>query len=370
LITPAFDGIFNLENRYHFTNLNQCAFRYELKRFNDLQHAENQKGKIPAPDLAPGQKGVLKVPLPADWKGYDVLYVTATDPHGQEIFTWSWNITTPENFSGRMVVKDGPQPAMESETADIYLLSANGVEIQIDRKTGLLSHASSKGKEIPLGQGPLLIDGDFTLKEIKPIKKEDQQVVEVTFSGRHKFNLRYILFPSGWLELDYSYRQSGSWLLMGITFTFPENMVKGAQLLANGPYRVWKNRLKGGTFNQWEKKYNNTVTGESWDYPEFKGYYSDFYGVRVIAEGTPFTVLSGTEDLFLHLFTPEPPRRAYNSNTSPVFPKGNLSFLHGISPIGTKFQSPEVMGPQGGKNMYMPNSNQPDLSGKLYFDFR
>jgi hypothetical protein len=369
-ITPAFDGVFNIENRYHFTNLRQCSFAYELKRFPDFQHAENLKGNIPSPEVAPAQKGTLKVPLPAGWLQYDALYITATDPHGKEIFTWSWNITSPGTLAERWVTKEGQQPASVSETADNYHLSANGVEIEIDRKNGQVARVSSHGKDVPFGEGPVLIDGDCTPKEVRASKTGEMQTVEVTFSGKHKFNVRYILYPSGWLELDYSYRQSGSWPLMGITFTFPEKIVKGAQLLANGPYRVWKNRLKGGTFNLWDKKYNNTVTGESWDYPEFKGYYSGFYGVRILAEGTPFTVLSGTEDLYLHLFTPDPPRGASNSNTSPVFPKGNLSFLHGISPIGTKFQNPEVMGPQGGKNLYMPNPNQPDLSGKLFFYFR
>ena len=29
-ITDAFDGTFNIENRYHFTNINQCQFTWKL----------------------------------------------------------------------------------------------------------------------------------------------------------------------------------------------------------------------------------------------------------------------------------------------------------------------------------------------------
>jgi hypothetical protein len=244
------------------------------------------------------------------------------------------------------------------------------VEVKIDSQTGQISEVISSGKVIPLGNGPVLIDGEYKVKEVTASKKDNLQLVKVVCTGRHKFEVQYTMYPDGWLEMNYAYRQSGSWPLMGITFSFPEKLVQSAQLMANGPYRVWKNRMKGGTFNVWDKKYNNTVTGESWDYPEFKGYYSNFYCIRIQSEGRPFTILCGTEDIYLHLFTPESPKGARNENTSPLFPKGNISFLHGITPIGTKFQSPEIMGPQGGKNMYAPNRNQPDLTGKLYFDFR
>ena len=48
--------------------------------------------------------------------------------------------------------------------------------------------------------------------------------------------------------------------------------------MGDGPYRVWKNRMKGTQFGIWTKEYNNTETGESpWIYPEFKGYYSNLY---------------------------------------------------------------------------------------------
>lgn len=89
------------------------------------------------------------------------------------------------------------------------------------------------------------------------------------------------MLPSGIVELDYNYRPQDMVKMAGITFDFPEKEITGATLLANGPYRVYNNRMKGGSLNIWEKKYNNTITGESWDYPEFKGYYSLFYGMKL-----------------------------------------------------------------------------------------
>ena len=41
-----------------------------------------------------------------------------------------------------------------------------------------------------------------------------------------------------------------------------------------GPYRVWQNRIHGPQLGVWQNKYNDPVPGESFDYPEFKGYFA------------------------------------------------------------------------------------------------
>jgi hypothetical protein len=158
--------------------------------------------------------------------------------------------------------------------------------------------------------------------------------------------------------------------LVGINFSFPESIVKSIQWVGNGPYRVWKNRMKGGTLNVWNKEYNNTSTGEgTLVYPEFKGYYSNFYSMKLITSGQPLTVVCNNEDIFLRLFTPRFSVTPFN--TAPVFPTGDLSFMHGISPIGTKSQKAEKMGPMGQKHMFYDYGKDPmyakDIT--LFFDF-
>ena len=37
IISKEFDGKLQVENRYHFTNLDQCSFRWRLKKINSLQ---------------------------------------------------------------------------------------------------------------------------------------------------------------------------------------------------------------------------------------------------------------------------------------------------------------------------------------------
>ena len=67
-------------------------------------------------------------------------------------------------------------------------------------------------------------------------------------------------------------------LNLGLTFSYPEQECTGMRWLGRGPYRVWKNRVKGTNYAVWQKDYNNTVTGESFGnlvYPEFKGYHAN-----------------------------------------------------------------------------------------------
>ena len=104
--------------------------------------------------------------------------------------------------------------------------------------------------------------------------------------------------------------------MLGINFDFPEGEIRSVTYMGKGPYRVWKNRLKGGLFGVWHKKYNNTETGESWNYPEFKGYYADFtedYFQR------PSLQYAETEDLFLHSAKW---KTDHWHNYEPWFPKG------------------------------------------------
>ena len=105
LLPARFAGQLTIENRYHYTNLDQCTFRWQLKRFGSLAPADTTAltGTAPAPALAPQTTGTLSLPLPADWQNYDVLYLTAHDRYGRQINTWSWPIARPEQFVSRLV---------------------------------------------------------------------------------------------------------------------------------------------------------------------------------------------------------------------------------------------------------------------------
>jgi hypothetical protein len=159
---------------------------------------------------------------------------------------------------------------------------------------------------------------------------------------------------------------------LGVTFDFPEEQVRSMQWLGNGPYRVWKNRIHGTTFGLWEKAYNNTVTGESFNeliYPEFKGYHAGINWVRFETDQSPFTALVETPNLFMQIFTPQSPQQVAGG-TMPVFPEGDVSFLYEIPAIGTKFKEAEELGPtsqQGTDRHHKGDDNDPI---RVWFDFR
>jgi hypothetical protein len=55
------------------------------------------------------------------------------------------------------------------------------------------------------------------------------------------------------------------------------------------------------------------------------------------------TNTSPSPEIFLRVGTP----RISHPNTTVDFPAGDLSFLHAIPAIGSKFKTPEVSGPSG-----------------------
>lgn len=136
--------------------------------------------------------------------------------------------------------------------------------------------------------------------------------------------------------------------------------------LGNGPYRVWKNRQEGVSTNVWRKKYNNTITGETFEYPEFKGYHSNMYWVKVEAGESSFAVYTDQPDLYFQMLKPQKQSTSYIPYVNPSFPEGNLGFLDAISPIGNKFKAANTLGPQSQLNQ--PSSGE--IKRTLWFDFR
>jgi len=380
-ITPQFDGKLRVENRYFYTNLKQCTFTYKLAKLDNpyQQIAKTQAtGSIPSPDVQPGQYGDLQMHLPAGWQNYDVLYVTAYDPYKQELFTWSWPISSHQVITQRMMPETkGDRPTI-TETDSLYKVSANGIKLEFNRNNGVLKKVENTKGEIPFNNGPILAEGQSKSGFIKLVNyyKADTLVIEASFAPKTtEAQLRWMIYPSGLVKMDVKYWPIGEEAnLLGISFSYPEKDVEGVDYMGDGPYRVWKNRLKGVSLGVWDKAYNNTVTGEDSTrliYPEFKGYYSNLYWMKLQTTGQPITIICDSRDVFMRLFTPKYPKLTYNNNIAPDFPSGDISFMHGIPPIGTKSQKPEKMGPSGGLNQYFNYDKHIEdaLSLQLYFDF-
>lgn len=369
-ITPAFDGKLKVENRYHFTNLDQCTFYYKLA---NLPADSGVSGKMNAASIAPGEKGWLSFTLPAGWQQYNVLYISAVDPHNKEIYTWSWPIARPEMIAKQMVKTTGAATVSVTEQDSLLIAKAGDMELALNTKTGLLHEVKNAKGIIPLTNGPTLCESETGFAKYTHRKEGNNVVISAEFQKKaHMVMQEWTIYPSGWVKLRVKYFiKDYEAALAGINFSFPEGIVRDVQWMGNGPYRVWKNRMKGVSLNVWKKAYNNTSTGDDQHlvYPEFKGFYSNLYWMVLNTTTQPLKVVSNNEDIFLRLFTPRFSVTPFN--TAPAFPPGDLSFLHGITPIGTKSQKAERMGPMGQKYMQYDFGKDPYYANDitLFFDF-
>ena len=264
------------------------------------------------------------------------------------------------------IVKTTPGKVSAREEGDFVIFTSANVAVKFNKTNGLLSEVHKGNQIIPFNNGPVFVGDTVAFTALRHYASGNNYVVEVSYNKSPDCFVKWTMLPGGWLQMEYQFHPVGKFENTGVTFSYPENMVTGATLMANGPYHVWKNRLKGTTLGVFNKKYNNTVTGETWNYPEFKGYYANFYAVQVQTRELPFTIVSASDDLFLHLFTPQAPKFA-KGDVTPVFPSGNISILNGINAIGTKFSKADAGGPAGQKNEYL-QSDSP-LKGKVYFRF-
>lgn len=374
-MTKGFDGSFHIENRYSFTNTNQCTFSYELKKLGGYDEVKATKsGTIVAPNIRPGDKGILKVDFPTGWEDFDVLYLTAKDVHQQELFTWSFPITLPNQVASSLLKPNGTGEIAVQETANAYLVKANGIRFQINKRSGLLEQVQNAKGIIPFKNGPVLQEAATNYKNFKLGREEGKVIIASTFDKKDSYNtLRWEILASGQLKMHVQYfPESYFTRFVGVNFDFPEDQIEGVEYRGMGPYRVWKNRMKGNQFGVWKKKYNNTATGESpFEYPEFKGYHANMYWTKFIGKDQSFRVFTDREDVFLRLYTPKGQQDTEWKNMEPTFPKGDISFMNGISAIGTKTQKPETTGPMGMKHVYYDFEKEPSraLHMVLYFDF-
>jgi hypothetical protein len=335
-----FKGDIPLENRYHFTNLNQCTYQWELVNYHkptDLfaGYEVKQTGTATAPPIAPnGASGNLHLNLPGDWNKYDALTLAAYDPFKNLIYKWIWKIKdNMELLSGIVKLKDTTTSHI-TETDSTLTLQGGDISVILGKADGQIKGVqNTTSGALLFGNGPVLVSGSATVTNMKHYTESDGQVVEVSYDGNMKY-AKWKMYGSGWLSLEYEYALNGSYPFMGISFTYPENYVLGAKWLGKGPYRVWKNRLQGVEPNVWQNAYNNTQTGAApWIYPEFKGYYSDVTWMEFNTVQGKFTVASKDSGLFVRLLD------FYGLSgvkPFPDLPVGTISFLDGIPPMGTK----------------------------------
>ncbi|PTY07473.1 glycoside hydrolase family 2 [Opitutaceae bacterium EW11] len=368
-----FRGVFQVENRYDFTSLRRCSFRWELARFSSAVEAVAARkaiasGQLAGPEIAPGAQGVLTVPLPTNWREAQALFLTALDPAGRELWTWSWEIAEPSSQTTTTGTTADAKLSAKEEGGD-WVVTAGTLELRFDKTTGELAGAKSDGHVFSLGRGPRFVAarrGDRTLDgSVNPqaAKGEDRVYREVErspsltrmtvrveesavavdcdyFGSLQKTHWR--IGRDGAVVLDYEYAYDGVVELMGVEFDYPESAMRAIRWLGRGPYRVWQNRMQGTIWGVWENRYNDPIPGESFVYPEFKGYFRDWrWAVFSTSEGELTMENRGAPGSFLGVYAPRDGRDALLY----TLPNTGLAVLDVIPAVRNKVNATDLIGP-------------------------
>ncbi len=377
-IRDDFNGIFRIENRYHFTNLDECSMIGKWVNFEGpngaAKYSVSSQDKVILPAIGPSQKGTFKVNLPENWKSADALHLTAIDAQGKEIYTWSYSVKNPEALNEGIKSKVEKGKIKSGIKSGQIQIATSDFQFLFDEKTGMLQAVKKGKKVIPLNNGPIILDHKDKIEKVSVSSLDGNIEISVLYESTDKspqwashkeFSsdlIKWTVYPSGRLDLKVEIK--GKRIVngfKGITFSFPESEVSGMKWLGDGPYRVWRNRMAGTKYQIWENEYNNTVTGDpGMVYPEFKGFYSNLYWAEVKGkDANGFTVYCQSPNTFLRMLTPQAPKDDPNDRVTPIFPEGDISFLKNISPIGTKFQKADQMGPHGNTENYFGNDDDP-----------
>lgn len=364
-----FDGTIPVENRYDFTNLDDC-WPFELRLANFPAPVDKTGGytdvfrtSVRTADIPPHERAALHFDLPPGWRDADVLYLTACGPDRKELWTWSWDLRPFDRHLRRAVATQAPgaAPVRVRVEDGRTRIEAGSLALAFANDSGELVDVAVAGKAIGFGRGPKLIGGVVRQSKVVTRQEGDNVVLDADYDGDLK-HARWTVYPTGWLSLEYEYELQGEFRLFGINFDYPESKMQSMRFLGQGPFRVWKNRLKGGQFGVWSNKYKNDLPGVTWDFPEFKGYYRDWRWVVFSTDEGEITVVNGAPELFLGVYRPND--GPFPANTKLNVPQTGIAFLHGIPPIGTKFDKPGVLGPQS-----QPNKASGTYRGSVWFHF-
>lgn len=392
LVTEHFDGNIKVSNRYLFSNLSECRMKYRLYSVSSPLHSGKgektlvAEGDVVLPTINPGETGTATMTLPKTFQDADILELEAYGNDGESVCTWTKPIHLNRAYFASQYTPDASTSAKADieKTDEKITLSANGVEISFNNADGLISEIVSQGQNIPFTGGPLPVGMKATLKDIATRTDGGDAVLIAKYAGAID-SIVWRMKPDGMLQMQTVMLNRGNGggfdgkfyndkvYNLGLTFSYPETEAKGVTWMGRGPYRVWKNRIPGTNYGLWQKDYNNTITGESYDslvYPEFKGYHANTYWATIEDGKAPFTVYSETDGVYLRLFTPEEPKNRRNGeDTMHEFPAGDISFLLEI-PAMRSFKPINEHGPKSQPSTIRIKSGDDGLSLNLWFDFR
>ncbi len=355
---------FKIQNCYSFINLKDCQFSYKLLKMPAYGETDVQiikEVKCPPQDIAPGERGTLKV----ERSDADVVQLTAIDPYGQELFTWTRRMKISAGNLNKKRYTELTQKYSFTESDKELLVQQANHQYTFNKKTGRLMKISIDGRKISFSNGPRFIalrrsdrsqDGFYNHDDKDAFKKKtqysryddlgafngftisDSTLVANYLHGSIK-QVTWRFLSNGGVYMNVDYYFNGIVDLMGISFEYPEQKVKSKQWVGCGPYRVWQNRMEGPQYGLWSNDYNDPIPGESWEYPEFKGYFAKVAWMKINTTEGQFGI--EVPSYKIGVFTPRDGR----DHMLYDLPETGISILRTIPAVRNKVNNTDLNGP-------------------------
>lgn len=359
-ITPSFDGTMLVTNEFLFTDFKDCSMEWRAYKVDSPVNGGGKtllsSGEVSLPSIAPSETGRARFNLPDSFFEADILEIEMLDPQGRSVVTRTWPVKFASDYlAANHSLGSAADEVKFKEYEGVVTLVSPHVSVSFDRNTGLISDIEANGRKVPFGNGPLPVGMRAKVKETSVRLEGNDAVFAVKYEGGID-SIIWRMKGDGALTMDaVMLNRAGGKINglpvfderitdIGLTFSYPESEVKGMTWLGAGPYRVWKNRMRGANFGLWHKDYNNTVTGCSFEnliYPEFKGYHGSLYWAVLEGQDSDITVLSATDGVFLRIFTPQEPDGVKGEDRMQPFPEGDISFLLDINAMRSFKPIPE-----------------------------
>ena len=373
-IDRNFDGKLSVENRYDYLNLNTCRFIWQQVKFPSVTDASNtttrilKQGEVQGSDVAAHGVGVVDIKtsiLPET----DALFLTVIDKYGYELWRWTFPVDKLNRETEQFSASSGR--ASYTETEKGITVKANGRTFVFSKKDGQLKDVSVNNRKISFANGPRFIGArradrsldQFYNHDDEKAKAKDRTYSEFTdaavftkldvkeeggnliLTANYKLgNLdkaQWTIHPDGMATLDYTYNFSGVVDLMGICFDYPEEQVLSKRWLGAGPYRVWQNRIHGTQYDIWENDYNDPIPGETFTYPEFKGYFGSVSWMSIRTKEGTISLTNETPDSYIGVYQPRDGR----DRLLYTLPESGISVLNVIPPVRNEVNSTDLCGP-------------------------
>ena len=210
-LADSFSGRLPVENRYLYSNFDQCSFEWKIMQLPTADGRVNRRllaeGTAPAPHLEPGEKGFLQLHLPRGFRNGDVLMLTARDKQKKEICSWSWPLKSPaavlkENFGGKALPKHEVVQAKLNDS--IFSVHHDGVIYYFNSVSGCLEKVVNSRSVEFLLNGPLPAGA---LNTCRYYREADTGFVECVYKGDSKLAVQWKFAPGQPAVMNYNYVQ-------------------------------------------------------------------------------------------------------------------------------------------------------------------